>query len=155
MNTYCLRQLKAAFSRLAEHRIQYTLPGLDVRRQLFDPLAVTFRGGAKEPFRRWYPYLEGYSPEYVRTVFSECAPDASVVLDPFAGTGTTAFTAAEQGKTAYFCEINPVLQFITQVKIHVRRLDSDTRVSLADALGEVSKVIEGQLGAFEADYFLL
>jgi len=154
LNTYCLRQLRAAISRLAERRVQYTLPGLDVGRQLFDPLVVTFRGGAKEPFRRWYPYLEGYSPEYVRMIFSEYAPDAHIVLDPFAGTGTTAFTAAEQGKTAYFCEINPVLQFITQVKIHVRRLDSSTRASLADALGEVSKGIEGQLGAFEADYFL-
>ena len=47
LNTYCLRQLKAAFSRLAEHRIQYTLPGLDVRRQLFDPLAVLFEVGPK------------------------------------------------------------------------------------------------------------
>lgn len=31
----------------------------------FAPLSATFRGGKQEPFHTWYPYLEGYSLEFV------------------------------------------------------------------------------------------
>lgn len=99
-----------------------------------DPLSATFRGGAREPFVRWYPYLEGYSPRYVETILDRYAPNARVVLDPFAGTGTTAFTAAELNKTAYFCEINPLLQFIAQLKCRVRLLAAPGRAKLAGQL---------------------
>jgi 16S rRNA G966 N2-methylase RsmD len=102
--------------------------------ETFDPLSVTFKGGATEPFVRWYPYLEGYSPRYVQTILSRYSPEARIILDPFAGTGTTAFTAAELNRTAFFCEINPLLQFIAQLKIRVRRLAARQRMELAEQL---------------------
>ena len=64
------------------------------------------------------------------------APNAQTILDPFAGTGTTAFTASEINKTAYFCEVNPVLQFISLTKIRVRRLKPSQRSALAQALDQ-------------------
>jgi len=153
LNTFCLRRLKQSVARMMERRAQYTLPGLESYGQLFDPLTATFRGGAKEPFMRWYPYLEGYAPQYVRAILDQFAPYAHVVLDPFAGTGTTAFTVAQLGKTAFFCEINPVLQFISLIKVRVRRLAASHRTQLADALEQASQTI-AQLDTFEPDYTL-
>ena len=107
---------------------------MDADTKLFDPVTVTFKGGRREPFARWYPYLEGYSTQFVASILQKYAPNAQVILDPFAGTGTTFFTAAELDKTAYFCEVNPVLQFISMTKIRVRRLKSTRRLGLAHAL---------------------
>lgn len=153
VNTYCLRRLKQSVRTLRERRGQLSLQGIDMGERLFDPVIVTFRGGAKEPFRRWYPYLEGYSPKFVETILQKYAPNAQRVLDPFAGTGTTAFTASHLGKMAYFCEVNPVLQFITLTKIRVRRLDISHRLTLAQDLMETIRT-PLSLVNFKADYAL-
>ncbi len=134
LNTYCLRQLKQSIHLVRERAVQLSLPIMDADAKLFDPVTVTFRGGRREPFARWYPYLEGYSTQFVASILQKYAPNAQVILDPFAGTGTTFFTAAELDKTAYFCEVNPVLQFISMTKIRVRRLKSTQRLALASAL---------------------
>ena len=110
--------------------------------KLFDPVTVTFKGGRKEPFARWYPYLEGYSTQFVESILKRYAPNAQVILDPFAGTGTTAFTASQLDKTAYFCEINPVLQFISATKIRVRRLNSSQRFVLAQELVQAKDTLK-------------
>ena len=91
---------------------QLILDGILPIESRFDPLHVTFSGGARDPFNRWYPYLEGYSPEFVRTILEIFAPSAKAILDPFGGTGTTAFVASEKGVPASVCEVNPVMQFI-------------------------------------------
>ncbi|MBN1310785.1 MAG: hypothetical protein JXB30_05135 [Anaerolineae bacterium] len=155
LNTYCLRKLRESIAEAKTRGPQLPLPGMEVQTQLFSPVTVTFRGGRKEPFQRWYPYLEGYSPEYVQRILEEYAPNAQVVLDPFAGTATTAFAAAEQGRTAYFCEINPVLQFVSQVKTRVRRLRPKTRTRLAEALDAETNEVESRIEAWQPDPILL
>lgn len=153
VNTYCLRRLKQSVKTLKERRVQFSLQGIDTGEQLFDPVTVTFRGGAKAPFVRWYPYLEGYSPKFVKVILDKYAPNAQTVLDPFAGTGTTAFAASLLNKTAYFCEVNPVLQFISLTKIRVRRLKSSQRLDLAQELVKASQTLSG-LATFQPDYAL-
>ena len=134
LNTYCLRQLESSINLIRDPAVQLYLPGINSKTELFDPMTVTFKRGRKEPFARWYPYLEGYSTQFVEAILERYAPNAQAVLDPFAGTGTTAFTASQLNKTAYFCEINPVLQFMSLTKIRVRRLKLSQRSSLAKAL---------------------
>ena len=126
---------------------------MDADAKLFDPVTVTFRGGRREPFARWYPYLEGYSTQFVASILQKYAPNAQVILDPFAGTGTTFFTAAELDKTAYFCEVNPVLQFISTTKIRVRRLKSTRRLALACALVQAKDALT-HLEKFPRDHAL-
>jgi len=117
-------------------QLQLILPDLVVEPESliedtrFDPVQVTFSGGAAEPFCRWYPYLEGYSPDFVNTILRRFAPQARAVLDPFGGTATTAFATAEKGLTSYICEVNPVMQFIFDAKTRVRLLDHGARMSL-------------------------
>jgi len=151
LNTYCLRRLRESISQVKARGAQLSLPGIEAREEIFSPVTVTFRQGKKEPFQRWYPYIQGYSPEYVQTILREYAPYAQLVFDPFAGTATTAFAAAEQGRMAYFCEINPVLQFISRVKIRMRRLSPSKRVKLADALEDTIEDLETRLESFQPD----
>lgn len=136
INTYCLRQLKQAVGQINEQQLQFSFPGFQDQQQLFDPVTVTFKGGAKEPFVRWYSYLQGYSPQFVQAILEKYAPDSKCILDPFSGTGTTIFTASQLNKKSYFCEINPVLQFITLTKIQIRKLGKSERWKLADELIE-------------------
>ena len=153
LNTYCLRQLKHTINLIREGAVQLQLPGVDAKTELFDPVSVTFKGGRKEPFARWYPYLEGYSTQFVESILEKYAPNAQTILDPFAGTGTTAFTASQLNKTAYFCEINPVLQFMSLTKIRVRRLKWSQRSALARALTQ-AKVSLKKLEKFPQNYIL-
>lgn len=154
INTYCLRQLKQALGQLNEQQLQFYLPGFQDQRELFDPVTVTFKGGAKEPFVRWYPYLQGYSPQFVEAILEKYAPDSKCILDPFSGTGTTIFTASQLNKKSYFCEINPVLQFITVTKIQVRKLGTPDRWKLANELLKAQRALS-PLDDFPIDYRLL
>ena len=153
LNAYCLRQLEHSINLIREPAVQLQLPGIKTEAELFDPVTVTFKGGRKEPFARWYPYLEGYSTQFVESILERYAPNAQTVLDPFAGTGTTAFTASQLNKTAYFCEINPVLQFMSLTKIRVRRLKPSERSSLAEALTQ-AKVSLKELKKYPKNYIL-
>ena len=153
LNAYCLRQLEHSINLIREPVLQLQLPGIEAKTDLFDPVTVTFKGGRKEPFVRWYPYLEGYSTQFVESILEKYAPNAQTILDPFAGTGTTAFASSQLNKTAYFCEINPVLQFMSLTKIQVRRLESSQRFSLAKALAR-AKVSLKKLEKYPQNYTL-
>jgi DNA modification methylase len=133
---------------------QLVLPEFATELIDLDPIQATFSGGAQEPFCRWYPYLEGYSPEFVEAILRELAPAARVVLDPFGGTATTAFVAAERGLQAYICEVNPVMQFIFEVKTDVRRLDSTQRRQCAVHLNELRSNLAQHFVAVEPDKVL-
>ncbi len=121
----------------------------------FDPLSATFRGGKQEPFHTWYSYLEGYSPEFVETVLHEFMSDADSILDPFGGTVTTGFTAAEKGLGAYYCEVNPVLQFVADAKTKVRTLPDEEREEIADDLRKLSTSFGERIAEAKEDDSLL
>jgi len=150
LNTYCLRYLKQSLYQIKEDKHQLALVGMENQPHIFDPVTVTFKGGAKEPFIRWYPYLEGYSPQFVKAILEKYAPDSKCILDPFSGTGTTIFTASQLNKKSYFCEINPVLQFITLTKIQIRQLGSTDRQKLAQELLKTQSLLK-TLDEFPSD----
>jgi len=150
LNRYCLRQLKTALKVLKERSTQLTFAGRVRPENLFDPVSATFRGGAREPFIRWYPYLQGYSPQFVEAILQKYAPDAKCLLDPFGGTGTTVFTAAQLGIKSYFCEINPVLQFICLSKVRVRQLGLIERKRLSERLIEYKQKL-AMINHYERD----
>lgn len=145
LNAYCLKQIRDAVTSLRESSTQLLLWDAEPEVRLFDPISATFKGGSRTPFVRWYPYLEGYSPQFVETVLATYVPNAQSVLDPFAGTGTTAFVAAGQGKRAYYCEVNPVLQFMITTKSRVRLLRLEQRQKLATELGKVASSLAGEI----------
>jgi hypothetical protein len=62
-------------------------------------LQSTFQGGKGSPLHDWYPYLEGYSPDFVNAIIDKYAADAQRILDPFCGSGTTAIISTLRGRT--------------------------------------------------------
>jgi hypothetical protein len=108
-------------------------------------IQATFRGGIKEPLHAWYPYLEGYSPQFVEDVLKEFMPDARRILDPFAGVGTTPLTAARLGRESLYCELNPALQALTEAKGLALNLDESARLQIAARLDELLAVLEAKV----------
>jgi DNA modification methylase len=84
-----------------------------------DPkLAPTNLRSKYHPIHRWANFIAGYTPEFV----SECARDADlkrgdVVLDPFAGLGTTLTQALLDGFSAVGYEVNPFFHELATAKI--------------------------------------
>ncbi len=67
---------------------------------------ITFRSNEQEPIHRWWPYVQGYSAEFVRGVLdAHPMPDGGTVLDPFAGSGTTLVEGRRAGWRARGTEL--------------------------------------------------
>jgi DNA modification methylase len=67
---------------------------------------ITFRANDALPVHRWWPYVQGYSAEFVASVLreGEVRPGATV-LDPFAGSGTSLVEARRAGARAWGTEL--------------------------------------------------
>lgn len=116
-----------------------------------DPISATFRGGHHEPLHSWFPYLEGYSPDFVRQALLRFTPNAKSVLDPFGGTGTTVIASAQAGLQSFYCEINPLLNLVIEAKTLVMRLDSRNRVMMSEYLRDLAKMVPDWPGLYKAD----
>jgi tRNA G10 N-methylase Trm11 len=114
-------------------------------------LQATFRGGKGSPLHEWYPYLEGYSPDFVRSIISEFAPDARTILDPFCGSGTTALVSALSGRTGLYAEVNPTCRFIIEAKAQALMLSPQERHRVADQLVALSEGLRSALKLAKAD----
>jgi DNA modification methylase len=69
------------------------------------------------PIHRWLYYQEGYSLSLVSRVLSHLNVNGkALVLDPFAGSGTTLLAAKERGNGSIGFEINPFSAFVARVK---------------------------------------
>lgn len=67
---------------------------------------VSYQGNKQEPGLRWMKFKEAFSKSLVEHLIYET--NASRVLDPFSGIGTTALTSATNGATAIGIELMPV-----------------------------------------------
>ncbi len=152
VNTYCLRLLRQKHRAVREPSVQYNLPGIgDEDDVVFEPIQTTFKGGQAEPLHRWYPFLEGYSPRFVEEIVRQLAPHAARILDPFSGTGTTPLTIARLGRQAFYCELNPLLQYLTDVKLTALTLPEPTRLNMAVSLRKHADKFEQQLSEIGCD----
>ncbi|MCQ2311733.1 MAG: site-specific DNA-methyltransferase [Paludibacteraceae bacterium] len=89
------------------------------------------------PFQRWYPYVEGYSPNFVTSLIKHYSNSSTLIYEPFAGTGTTLFAADSLGINTIYSEINPLLQFVISTKLQVLSLPISDRLRLADSLKKI------------------
>jgi DNA modification methylase len=80
---------------------------------------ITFRSNEDLPVHRWWPYVQGYSAEFVSAALEEAdlAPGATV-LDPFAGSGTTLVEARRRGFRARGTELLAPVALAARVKTH-------------------------------------
>ena len=82
---------------------------------------VSFQANKKQPIYRWFKYKEAFSTGFVQWILAQFRPRTArvpVVLDPFAGGGTTLLTAAQRGWQSVGIELlSPAL-----AAIHARML---------------------------------
>ncbi len=111
-----------------------------------DAAACNFRDPAftanrDAPVHRWAPWIAGFSKQFVEDALDRHAPTHGVVLDPFAGVGTTLLEADLAGHEAVGFEINPYAAFACRTKLAAHRVDSPRlreAISAFAAFGETA-----------------
>ncbi len=97
------------------------------------------------PIHRWVPWIAGYSASFIDDVLASYGPSDSmnrplgVVLDPFAGVGTTLVQAMLHGYETVGFEINPYAALASQVKVRAPFIDLSKLKSLIGALEASSR----------------
>lgn len=82
--------------------------------------AIQFTPNVNELIHRWAPYVQGFSASFVQSVFDLYKNEYQnpIILDPFSGCGTVLVQAKLNGYTSVGTELNPLLQFIADVKVN-------------------------------------
>ena len=78
---------------------------------------MQFNKNKKEPIHRWYPFVEGYSKEFIKSIINEVNKKDLVCLEPFSGSGTTSLELQHNNIPCYSFEINPLMYIIAKVKL--------------------------------------
>jgi len=98
------------------------------------PVALRYKNSASAEFRdaaasenkalpvhRWVPWIAGYSGPFVQDAIAAYLPsrgrDSQVVLDPFAGVGTTLVEALMSGRNAVGYELNAFAALAARAKV--------------------------------------
>ena len=82
-----------------------------------------FMANREAPVHRWVPWIAGFSRQFVQDALARHLPEPGVVLDPFAGVGTTLVEADLAGHAAIGFEINPYAVFAARTKLGAHRLE--------------------------------
>ena len=78
---------------------------------------ITFSSNEELPVHRWWPYVQGYSAEFVAGLIRAAeVPRGGTVLDPFSGSGTTLVEGRRAGLRAVGFEILPPAALAARVK---------------------------------------
>ena len=93
-----------------------------------------FMANRDTPVHRWVPWIAGYSKHFVQDALARFMVAPGVVLDPFAGVGTTLVEADLAGHEAIGFEINPYAAFAARTKLKAHRLSSPKLRAAAQAL---------------------
>lgn len=79
---------------------------------------MQFNKNKQEPIHRWYPFVEGYSKEFIQSIITENKDkNINCCLEPFSGSGTTALELQNLGIKCYSFEVNPLMYLIGKVKL--------------------------------------
>lgn len=130
--------------------IKQNLPEIDIEKGMTKK-DVTFVKSKDIPFQRWYPYIEGYAPDFVKSIIKKFEINDSLIYEPFAGTGTTLLAADNLGLSTVYSEVNPLLQFLINTKFKVLRSNKTERKKLHNNIKDVEKSIPTIFNKFHED----
>ena len=86
---------------------------------------------------RWYPFVEGYSKEFIEDILNELPFVPQCALEPFCGSGTTPVELQNHSVKCYSFEVSPFMHLLAKVKLeraYDEILFGQYRQKVADAL---------------------
>ena len=81
-----------------------------------------------------------FSPQFIETLLNSYAHDEDIVLDPFAGSGTTLYEAGRKGLSAYGAELNPSAYYMAKTYELINRTRPE-RQALIHAIDQILTAI--------------
>ena len=66
---------------------------------------------------RWYPFVEGYSKEFIEDILNELPQTPQCALEPFCGSGTTPVELQNHQIQCYSFEVSPFMHLLAKVKL--------------------------------------
>ena len=66
---------------------------------------------------RWYPFVEGYSKEFIEDILEELPFIPNCALEPFCGSGTTPVELQNHKIHCYSYEVSPFMHLLAKVKL--------------------------------------
>jgi hypothetical protein len=120
------------------------LPERGVRDATLRGLGLTFRDSKALPVHRWYPYVEGFSVQYIRERLAAIQQRAGILYDPFGGAGTVNVEASHCGVRSCFSELNPFMRFVAETKTNAAATLRDNLDSLTTAVKSLGSFLRGK-----------
>lgn len=102
-----------------------------------------FMGNRTAPVHRWVPWIAGFSKQFVEDAIANYTNGRrEIVLDPFAGVGTTLVESDLAGHDVVGFEINPYAAFAARLKLRAHRLPIDALRGAISDLREHAAAVE-------------
>jgi len=101
-------------------------PARTIQPSLSGPGDSAFTLNRAEPVHRWVPWIAGFSASFVDDILDRVPTTGRrvpLVLDPFAGVGTTLVQAMRRGWNAVGFEINPYAALACRAKLRIASYD--------------------------------
>lgn len=97
---------------------------------------IQFTPNFSEHVHRWASYIQGFSAEFVQSTIDQYKKEYNGlrILDPFAGCGTVLVQSKLCGYPSFGTELNPLLSFLTNVKINSWDVDPKELIDMYNLL---------------------
>jgi DNA modification methylase len=79
---------------------------------------MQFNKNKSVSIHQWYPFVEGYSKEFIDSILDEIDYTPNRVLEPFSGSGTTALELQFKNINCISFEVSPFMHLLSSVKLY-------------------------------------
>lgn len=85
--------------------------------EVYDSI-MQFNKNKTVSIHQWYPFVEGYSKEFIESILDELNYIPESVLEPFSGSGTTALELQLKDIKCTSFEVSPFMHLLSSVKLY-------------------------------------
>lgn len=112
--------------------------------EIYDSI-MQFNKNKTVSIHQWYPFVEGYSKEFIESILDELDYKPTNVLEPFSGSGTTALELQFKDITCTSFEVSPFMHLLSSVKLYNEynlQKFNETLASIKKILNDLPKKVK-------------